>query len=1630
MQVNAIKRIDIQATTKGVEQATAGLNKMADAQGRVAATGDEMATATENTSRTALSAEKSLERLARRLDAEYRMTKQVAEAQALLDRGRGTAAERTEQYARVQDYVIRQSKSLEAANNNAATGIVRVGDTSKVAGHHIQNLGYQLNDVATMLAMGASPFQVLASQGGQIAQILGQTGVSGAVKGIGSAIGALITPVTAAGAAFVALGATALLAYKSFNDGQSALQQSLKGVGAATGATVDDLNRMAEAGAKAGNITVSAARSMAAEFAKTGKIGLSNFDDLIGITERFGKTVGLAAGDAAAELSRAFSDPLAGADKLNETLGFLDGKTRDHIRSLVDQNDQIGAQKVLIDALRPAIDGAAVSTTGLAGAWDTVAKAASNAFAWIGQAISAAPKAQQLAVLLERRQKVGSYDSFWDNLSGGKFSNELKQLDGQILDLQKSIAGDNFKAAFGQAAQGAARLSLEVDKINDGLDPMGAKYRTLKAQAADLQKQVDTANGQFDRFDTTVNGLGANRVTDLEKTKRSLDMVTQAYKSMEMANGKIITQEDVLRQKDEARLKALQAKTPAEKAAAAQEQARLDLIGETVGALDKQARIERAGALARQQAVNAASKAKKDEDHAVKDLMARNEARIEQMEMEAKGYGKTSAEVLDLRMQYELMKAAQRDGVQVTDAMSAAVRQQAERMAELQAAAKAAREELEAQEFSLDGLRDVAKDLLDASGSFADALKSLGQAFQSAALDALFTGKGPLAGLTGMASSDGKSTGGLFGALMGSDVKFFRDAVAKGTTNGLKDFVGPRTQEQMASEGGGLFGASGKTMAGGVTALAAAAAAYGGGLSSGSPTMGALTGVISGAIAGATFGPIGMAVGAVIGGGLGFLGGQSARKQQKEELQRQAQENYDNAKPQVAELGRLFRGDDLGNIQQQIQGGIDKLNELGPILVNAGHVDELIALQKDYNTFVARMKDEFRADFTGTIEELRAGLGAQGPFKQASDAVKQFGQSAKSFIADAKTVFGDGTAEVQAAREASFEYALSMLDQAKTLTEVQQSIQSINGTAAGLSKVLQELGMSAYDTAWQIEYRVQNAMDRLRDAFTDGLERRLNEASDRGYINEISDQIAQYRKDLADSAALGLDGALAAKVFAAEAQQIVNGAELAGDAFNALVQQFPELAGVVKEFSQALADMGNDLAAIAQRQQGYYDRIFNAANDNSTLEGALKAFDRQAQREREAEMKAGGQAITDLELALAAERVKIVNDFAAKAKAAEQQAAEQAARAAQQKVDEAQRAVDDARADLQRAYEQQASTINATISRLEAFTSSIRKLRTDLRSDDSLSPYNDRQQQQEAQATFQELAAKAMAGDQSAMDQLADAARRYLEESKAYYGFNEVYARIFEEVQSTLEAVGSKAQSELDIARAQLSALDAQVSGLLTVNDSVLTVAAGIEKLNAAVAALAAAQAAQIGNGTGTPDQRTAYVTSLYQKYFGRQPDQAGLDFWVKSDLSTSQLDQAFADAKAAGAMRFGGIVGAYARGGLIGNGIFDVDSVIARYAGGGNIALAGGEYVMPAHQTRANLPVLEAMRSGRAPANDDSAKEEIRALRALVEQLIAVSARGHQAVAAAVVENTSAVKADTRTASTAQIARRTGTNG
>lgn len=71
---------------------------------------------------------------------------------------------------------------------------------------------------------------------------------------------------------------------------------------------------------------------------------------------------------------------------------------------------------------------------------------------------------------------------------------------------------------------------------------------------------------------------------------------------------------------------------------------------------------------------------------------------------------------------------------------------------------------------------------------------------------------------------------------------------------------------------------------------------------------------------------------------------------------------------------------------------------------------------------------------------------------------------------------------------------------------------------------------------------------------------------------------------------------------------------------------------------------------------------------------------------------------------------------------------------------------------------------------------------------------------------------------------------------------------------------------------------------------------------------------------------------------------------------------------------RPGGVEG-FQRGGLIGNGVYNVDSVLARFANGGAVALAGNEYVTRATSVNAQtLPTLRFINdNGRVPGSDSS---------------------------------------------------------
>jgi regulator of replication initiation timing len=130
---------------------------------RVAASGTKAAGATAQSSRAADSAtasnskyEASLLRVLRAIDQEaaeqQQMNMLLAEAKRLRDAG----ALSQEHYARVQELASRSAQ--EQAN---ITGMQRIG---------LQQLGFQLGDVATMYALGARPSQIFASQIGQVTQ--------------------------------------------------------------------------------------------------------------------------------------------------------------------------------------------------------------------------------------------------------------------------------------------------------------------------------------------------------------------------------------------------------------------------------------------------------------------------------------------------------------------------------------------------------------------------------------------------------------------------------------------------------------------------------------------------------------------------------------------------------------------------------------------------------------------------------------------------------------------------------------------------------------------------------------------------------------------------------------------------------------------------------------------------------------------------------------------------------------------------------------------------------------------------------------------------------------------------------------------------------------------------------------------------------------------------------------------------------------------------------------------------------------------------------------------------------------------------------------------------------------------
>lgn len=566
----------------------------------------------------------------------------------------------TDRYA---DVVRRATTVHEQTIMSLKNGAAEIG----LNVHQWQNLGFQVNDVATMLLSGSSPFQVLATQGGQVVQILGmgQGGIAGSLRGIASTLVGMLSPIRLVIGGVAGLGIAAVASYASWINAQAEVERSLLGIGRASGATVTQINNIASAYASAGNVSISAATKMAASFASTGKIAPELFGDLITESKDLAKVLGSDTTAAAQKLSDALVEPARGAEQLNQILGAFDAATMKRIQSLDAQNRMTEAQRQIIEGVRNATQDAERSTTQWSRTWDSLGIAVSNVWTKLGQAIDAAtgaaPLEAQKAALEARLRQI----------------EEARASEAEHLQqLQKwGYSNDQINAEIPSLARLDTIYRTTTDSlrsVNEQLEKAAAKAKEAR-QALESLRLIGTINIVMPELDTVrqlqdralvLAALAAN--PDMQaKVGVSQDQATlSAQRANEAAKSYLTTQQAATKQL-ELQNQAITARSPTERANLAYAQKIAELAGANVSEEEKRTQAQMAYNNALKEGSYALSEQERQRVRAIRDQVGATQSEID-------GIGKTAQQAELLRLNWQSYADLRREAEQNHTAFDAA----------------------------------------------------------------------------------------------------------------------------------------------------------------------------------------------------------------------------------------------------------------------------------------------------------------------------------------------------------------------------------------------------------------------------------------------------------------------------------------------------------------------------------------------------------------------------------------------------------------------------------------------------------------------------------------------------------------------------------------------------------------------------------------------------------------------------------------------------------------------------------------------------------------------------------------------------------------------------------------------
>lgn len=237
--------LKIKVDSTEVRTADADLAQMSNSAGRTSASMDKMiaannrmSAALQTSNKATIDAVKYINGLSYELETIGKSALQLKAIEIRMAAARAPTAELQQEIRSLGAQLLIAERNAGAATGGAGSGITGMGNSSKLAAHHSQNLFFQLQDMFVGLTSGQKPMTVFIQQGSQIGGIMAQAGI-----GVGGLARALLGMASAAAMAVLtnplllaaaAAAAAAFIAFKSFQSAVAetgALQDYAKSLG-------------------------------------------------------------------------------------------------------------------------------------------------------------------------------------------------------------------------------------------------------------------------------------------------------------------------------------------------------------------------------------------------------------------------------------------------------------------------------------------------------------------------------------------------------------------------------------------------------------------------------------------------------------------------------------------------------------------------------------------------------------------------------------------------------------------------------------------------------------------------------------------------------------------------------------------------------------------------------------------------------------------------------------------------------------------------------------------------------------------------------------------------------------------------------------------------------------------------------------------------------------------------------------------------------------------------------------------------------------------------------------------------------------------------------------------------------